>query len=302
MLLLLLALGGCAGTPQTRLLLDNPPDLPPTVELTEVPFFPQQEYHCGPAALASIFNYLGTPAEPDEIARRVYVPGLKGSLRSEVVAATRQYDLLPVRIAGRMETLMAELAAGNPVFVLQNLGLDAVPVWHYEVVVGYDFERREMILRSGEYPRALREFGLFERTWQRAGHWALVIVPPDRVPPTASAGDFLQTAIDLEQVGRTGTALRAYRTAVRRWPQNVLAHSGAGNAAYALGEFSAAEAAYRNALEIDATRADVWNNLAYALAQQGRHEASLEAIERALDIDPDNENLRASLRELSNWP
>ncbi|MDJ0777036.1 MAG: PA2778 family cysteine peptidase [Gammaproteobacteria bacterium] len=295
-------LAGCASAPQTRLLLENPPALPATVELTEVPFFPQQEYHCGPAALASIFNYHGTPAQPEEIARRVYVPGLKGSLRSEVVAATRQYDLLPVRMQGSMEALLAELAAGNPVFVLQNLGLDAVPVWHYEVVVGYDFARREMILRSGEYPRALREFALFERTWQRAGHWALVIVPPERVPETAGAADFLQTAIDLEQVGRIDTALRAYRAAAQRWPQNLLAHSGAGNAAYALGDFTSAEAAYRRALQIDAAQADVWNNLAYALAQQGRHEASLAAIERALALEPDNTNLRASLRELSNWP
>ena len=143
------------------------------------------------------------------------MPGLKGSLRSEVEAATRQYDLLPVRLTGRMDVLLAELAAGNPVFVLQNLGLDVVPVWHYEVVIGYDFEQRQMILRSGEHRRALREFALFERTWQRAGHWALVIVPPERVPPTASAGNYLQTAIDLEQVGRTATALRAYRSAAR---------------------------------------------------------------------------------------
>ncbi len=296
-----LALGGCASAPQTRLLLDNPPDLPATVELIDVPFFPQQEYHCGPAALASIFSYHGTPAEPDEIARRVYLPGLKGSLRSEVVAATRQYGLLPVRMDGRMDALLTELAAGNPVFVLQNLGLDAVPVWHYEVVVGYDFARRQMILRSGEYERALRDFALFERTWQRAGYWALVIVPPERVPATAGADSFLQTAIDLEQVDQVEIALRAYRTASRRWPQNLLAHSGAGNAAYALGDFIAAESAYRNALEIDAGRADVWNNLAYALAQQGRHEASLEAIGHALVLEPENANLRSSLRELSSW-
>ena len=45
----------------------------------------------------------------------------------------------------------------------------------------------------------------------------------------------------------------------------------------------------------------MWNNLAYALAEQGRHEASLAAIERAVSLEPDNTNLRASLRELSNW-
>jgi hypothetical protein len=80
-LFLLAYLGGCATSPQTRLLLDNPPDIPPRVELTEVPFFPQQQYHCGPSSLASVINYRGTPVEPDQIAQMIYVPGLKGSLQ-----------------------------------------------------------------------------------------------------------------------------------------------------------------------------------------------------------------------------
>jgi hypothetical protein len=92
-LFLLAYLGGCATSPQTRLLLDNPPDIPPRVELTEVPFFPQQQYHCGPSSLASVINYRGTPVEPDQIAQMIYVPGLKGSLQVEVEAATRQFSV-----------------------------------------------------------------------------------------------------------------------------------------------------------------------------------------------------------------
>ena len=177
-LILLAFLGGCATSPQTRLLLDNPPDIPSRVELTEVPFFPQQEYHCGPASLASIISYQGTPVEPDQIVKLIYVPELKGSLQAEVVAAARQFELLPVQLDGTLESLLREIAAGNPIFVLQNLGLDLVPVWHYEVVVGYDFDERIMIMRSGTKPRVYRSFALFEKTWQRAGHWALAIVPP----------------------------------------------------------------------------------------------------------------------------
>ena len=36
----------------------------------------------------------------------------------------------------------------------------------------YDFEARDMIMRSGTHRRLTRSFTKFEKTWQRAGHWA----------------------------------------------------------------------------------------------------------------------------------
>jgi hypothetical protein len=294
-------LGGCATSPQTRLLVDNPPDIPVRVELTEVPFFPQQKYHCGPSSLASVINYRGTPVEPDQIAQMIYVPGLKGSLQIEVEAATRQFEMLPVQLDGKLESLLRELAAGNPIFVLQNLGLDTIPVWHYEVVVGYDLAERVVILRSGVDARVLRSFALFEKTWQRADHWALAVVSVDTVPATVSAGAYLDAVIGMEQVGRIESANHAYSTALRRWPDNLLAQTGLGNSAYAMGEFVAAESAYRSALVIDPQKAELWNNLAYVLAQLGQHESSMDAIGRALELDPDNRNFKDSYNELANW-
>lgn len=294
-------LGGCANTPQTRLLFDNPPDIPTKVELTEVPFFPQQKYYCGPSSLASIINYRGTPAEPEQIAQMIYVPELKGSLQIEVEAAARQFDLLPVQLDGKLESLLRELAAGNPIFVLQNLGLDSIPVWHYEVVVGYDLTAAEFILRSGVHARVLRSFALFEQTWQRADYWALAIASVDTVPVSASADAYLDAVIGMEQVGRIENANHAYASALRRWPENLLAHTGQGNTAYAMGEFVAAEQAYRSALVIDPQKAEVWNNLAYVLAQLGQHESSMGAISRALELEPDNQNFKDSYNELANW-
>jgi len=300
-LCLLTYLGGCATSPQTRLLLDNPPDIPPQVELTDVPFFPQQQYHCGPASLASIINYRGTPVEPDQIAQMIYVPGLKGSLQIEVEAATRQFEMLPVQLDGKLESLLREIAAGNPIFVLQNLGLDAVALWHYEVVVGYDFDERVFILRSGVNARVSRSFAVFEKTWQRADHWALAVVSVDSIPATASADAYLDAVIGMEQVGRIESANHAYSTALRRWPENLLASTGLGNTFYAMGEFVDAEAAYRSALMIDPQKAEVWNNLAYTLAQLGRHESSIDAIGRALELEPDNQNFKDSYNEIVNW-
>jgi tetratricopeptide (TPR) repeat protein len=301
-LFIALLLGGCATSPQTRLLLDDPPAVPRQVELTEVPFFPQQEYHCGPAALAAIVNFRGGAVRPEEIAEKVYVPELKGSLQVEIAAAARQFDLLPVEHDGRMESLLRELAAGNPVFVLQNLAIDIFPVWHYEVVVGYDFDARDMILRSGTHKRLTRSFAKFEKTWQRAGHWGLVLVPPDSIPATASADAYLDAAIGMEQVGRLAGARQAYETALGRWTGNPLALSGLGNTAYALGDFAAAESAYRAALDAEPGNAAIWNNLAYALAQLGHRDASMQAIGQALELEPENDNFRQSYEELETWP
>ena len=124
MLFLIYLVAACASTPQTRLLTESPPDIPQIVELSEVPFNPQTEYYCGPAALASIISYRGLAVSPEQIAPLIYVPELKGSLQAEVVSATRQFDLLPVKLDGRLDSILREIAAGNPVFVLQNLGLD----------------------------------------------------------------------------------------------------------------------------------------------------------------------------------
>jgi hypothetical protein len=294
-------LGACATSPQTRLLVDYPPDIPQQVELTEVPFFPQLEYHCGPSALASIISYRGTAVEPDQIVPLIYVPELKGSLQTEVISATRRFDLLPVLLDGKLESILRELAAGNPVFVLQNLGLDSIPVWHYEVVVGYDFSEQVVILRSGVNKRVIRSFALFEKTWQRADYWALAVTSADSIPVTASEHAYITTAIDMEQVGSTETAHRAYLTAAQRWPESLLALIGLGNTAYELGDYRAAQHAYQNALEINPDKAEIWNNLSYALAQMDLHEPSMAAIERALELDPDNQNFRDSYNELSTW-
>jgi len=158
-----------------------------------------------------------------------------------------------------------------------------------------------MILRSGVNRRITRSFALFEKTWQRADHWALVLVDSDSIPVTAGAAAYLDAIIGLEQVGHPRTAYQAYATSLRRWPDNLLAHIGLGNTAYALGEYTDAATAYRKALQIDPDKAEVWNNLAYALARLGERESSLAAIGQALELDPDNQNFRDSRSELEDW-
>ena len=84
-----LALAGCAAGPAVQ-----PPPLG-TVELTEVPFFPQTEYQCGPAALATVLAHEGLPVTAEQLAPAVYVEGLRGSLQPELLGATRRHGFVP---------------------------------------------------------------------------------------------------------------------------------------------------------------------------------------------------------------
>lgn len=289
-----LLLAACSTLPP----LQPPAGLPASVELTEVPFFPQERYQCGPAALATVLQSRGRAVNPEQLVSQVYLPGRRGSLQAEIIAAVRRADLLPVRLEGGLRALLRELAAGNPVLVLQNLGLSWWPRWHYAVAVGYDLDRRELVLRSGTLRRRVTDFALFERTWARSGHWALVIVPADAIPPTAGALAYLEAAAGLEAVGRTATAARAYAGAVRRWPEAPAAWLGLGNTALARGDTDQAAAAFLRLLELAPEHPAGWNNLAYALAGAGCPGRAREAADCARHLAPRDPAVIDTWREL----
>ena len=296
--LILWTLAGCA-TPETYRLLDAETALPPRAEVADVPFFPQEEYYCGPAALATALSWSGVPVTQQEVAAQVYTPGREGTLQSDVVAAARRNGRLAVPVA-TLSDLAAELAAGHPVVVFQNLGLGWFPVWHYAVAVGYDLSSQATSscarAWSGGASRRLRTF---ERTWARGDHWALVVLPPDELPAAADETAVLRAATGLEQVERFGDAAAAYRAIAERWPDSLAAWIGLGNAAYAGHDLDAAEHAFRTAAARHPEAAAAWNNLAHVLGQRGRRAEAVAAAERAVGLGgPDAATYRATLREV----
>ena len=109
--------------------------------------------------------HAGAAVDADDLVREVYVAGLRGSLQPELLGATRRHGFIPYVIEPDAGALVAELAARRPVLVLQNLGFDRVPVWHYAVVVGLDGD--DVILRSGTEQRRVERSARFLRSWQR---------------------------------------------------------------------------------------------------------------------------------------
>ena len=279
------ALSGCAvfaDPPQSVALAAVPPaGLPGAVELRQVPFFPQTPYHCGPAALATVLVHAGLPATPQALGDAVFLPTREGALQTEMLAAARRFGAVAVPLPPQLAMLLTEVAAGNPVVVLQNLGLAFVPRWHYAVVVGYDLAAREVVMRSGITERERMGFVLFERTWARGGHWAFTALPPGRLPVTAGEADVLQASIGFERVAPPAQALRAYDSVLARWPANEFAGLGQGNTRFASGDLVGAAAAFERVAQQHGSAA-AWHNLATTRARLGQRQAAQEAAQRAV--------------------
>ena len=275
-------LAGCA-TPQTRMLMAERPAIS-RAELVDAPFFPQREYQCGPAALATVMVAAGKPVTPEELAPQVFLPQRQGSLQVEMMAAPRRHGLVSLPLAPQLSDVLAEVAAGNPVIVLQNLALNWYPMWHYAVVVGYDLDRETIILRSGEERRLELPLATFEHTWARGKHWAMLALPPHKLSQTVAPEVHVRAVVALEKAGFADAARSAYQAVLDKSPDNLTALLGAGNTAHALGDLAGSERAFRLAAERHPDSDAALNNLAQVLADQGKLGEAEAVAQRALAL------------------
>jgi tetratricopeptide (TPR) repeat protein len=284
-----LLLGGCAAAPPLL-----PPGSPP-VELAAVPFFPQTEYQCGPAALATVLVESGVATTADALVADVYVEGLRGSLQPEMLAATRRHARIPYVLEPEPAALVAELAAGRPVLVLQNLGLPRVPVWHYAVVVGIDGER--VILRSGTEQRRVERAARFLRSWERGASWAFVALEPGALPASAAAAAYVRAVAGAERFLPAEAADAAVASALERWPDDELVLFAAAGRRLGERDWPAAADLYRRLLAQAPANGAARNNLANVLAEQGCYAAALAEARAALASTDSGDALHATIAD-----
>jgi len=277
-------LAGCASPRLQAVAHAGLGQIPQRVELDDVPFYAQEEYQCGPAALAMVLGAGGNPVEPETLRPQVYVPGRHGSLQVEMLAAARRNGFVAVELKPELPDLLAEIAAGTPVVVLQNLAFDWKPVWHYAVAVGYDLDAGRIVLRSGGTQRLEMPIDSFERTWERGGYWAMLALPPQRLPASVAVPDYLGGVVKLEKAGQPGPARTAYESVLSHAPENLVALLGLGNTAYVQGDFKTAELAFRRAAVAHPQSAAAHNNLAQTLAELDRYEEALAEAQTAVSL------------------
>ncbi len=300
--LLFLLLQGCSLAPlqSDRLLEKIPSEFKKPVELDKVSFNPQLKYDCGPAALATLLQWQGIDISSKELEPEVYLPGRKGSLQLELLAATRQHNLIPYLLDKKFTSLLKEIKAGHPVLVLQNLALEAFPQWHYAVVIGYDLENDELILRTGDIRRYPVSISRFEYTWQRSDYWGFVVLKNGDLPASGNAFSYLKSILPFEQLGKTNFALRAYKVGLTQWPDDKNLLMASANAAYHLHKNSEAENFYHAIIKKWPDYGPAYNNLAQLYIDGKKYREAEALLNQAIALgDRFESEYRKTLQSIS---
>lgn len=311
LLALVASLVGCATPMQTRQLLqDTQHDLSSELHsnlyssqsanllLNTVPFWPQTEYQCGPAAMTMALNAQSVKVTPVELIPQLYIPTKQGAITPEMLAVTRFYQKIPLKLNGTLTDIIRHLKAGRPVIILQNLGLDVLPKWHFAVVVGVDFAAQQWILHSGEDAFRRMDFGVFERTWARGDYWSMVVMSFDEVPQAEDLHAYGLAMVDFEQLGQVDLAKLGYAQMLKRQPNHFLAQMGLANLAYQQGDFETAKTHFERLAARYAKDPSVWNNLAYTYAQLKLPQLALNAVAQAVALSNDNAQFLQSQEEI----
>lgn len=238
-------LAGCVAQPQTDALVAAAGGLPNRAAVTGVMFQPHVDQEGAPGALAMALQWSGRKVDPVSL-----VPALlKDGRQDSILATATRHGRIAYPIHD-MRSMLAELAAGNPVLALQEPSNGPVPVWRYALVVGYDLERQILELHSGVIRNLKLSMPVFEENWGRAGNWAVVILPPERMPATASEADYLKAAQSLVDKETAWEAVVAHDSALVAWPRSASALLGLGRSLRALGDENGADSAFRMAAQM----------------------------------------------------
>ncbi|HYA32207.1 MAG TPA: C39 family peptidase [Thermodesulfovibrionales bacterium] len=141
--------------------------------IQNVPFFPQEEYQCGPASLASVLNYHGVLVTPDEVAGAIYSPSARGTLDIDMVLYAQSRGLWASQYRGGLGDLKDKIDADQPLIVLVDYGFSVFQVNHFMVVIGYSDEG--VVVHSGQHEKKFIPMEDFMKSWEKSNYWTLLI-------------------------------------------------------------------------------------------------------------------------------
>jgi predicted double-glycine peptidase len=154
---------------------------PDVVILRQMPFFAQETYQCGPAALATVVDYWqgklrkGTWISPDEIAAAIYSPSARGVLTLDLEAYARKRGFEATQYSGSLDDLKRQIDRGVPAIILVDYGFSLYEANHFMVVKGYSSDG--VIVNSGRRENQLLPEGELQKIWKKTRRWTLVLKP-----------------------------------------------------------------------------------------------------------------------------
>lgn len=101
-----------------------------------------------------------------------------------------------------------------------------------------------------------------------------------------TADDWFQEALEYENEGDFSAAAAAYQEAILLEPNDPILHFNLGNTLYATDRRQDAVDHFRQAVELDVEYVEAWNNLGTVLAELDEYDDSIVAFHRALAVFP----------------
>lgn len=141
--------------------------------ITSVPFFDQEDYQCGPSALASVLNFQGVHVLPEEIAQEIFSTNVRGTFMFDMLIYAQKKGLYAKQYRGNIENLKENIIKNQPPIILVNFGNSLFQENHFMVVTGYS--DNGFIVQSGNKRNEHISLGKFQHIWNNANNWTLLI-------------------------------------------------------------------------------------------------------------------------------
>ena len=155
--------------------------LPDNAQFIDVPFFKQDDYQCGPSALATVINYWYGKTQSnkyvphEEIIKEIYSPTAGGTFTIDLELYARRLGFSVQQYSGNIDDLRAAVDKGVPPVILVDYGLLIYEVNHFMVVTGYT--EKGIILNTGKERNKIIFNEDLSEIWGKTGFWTLVIEP-----------------------------------------------------------------------------------------------------------------------------
>jgi predicted double-glycine peptidase len=152
-----------------------------TVVISDVPFFSQEGYQCGPTALAIVMDYwqaktgAGKWVAPEEIASAIYSPSAKGVLGIDLEVYAQKHGFAAEQYSGGIDDLRERIDRGTPPIIFVDYGLLSYEMNHFMVVTGYT--RDGVIVHSGRFRNRSIPAGQLDKIWRKNRYWTLLLKP-----------------------------------------------------------------------------------------------------------------------------